>query len=152
MRRILKSVLLSAEAHTALISAADIPAVLCKGALEALGGQLDFERDILTIRRHGVDIPLSVNGMGHYALSAVAFGTGPSCGDRRPNLAASNFEWALLEKRPDLSAGGLHLSVGSATWRSGCFVSFPPGIYRPVRQLLWEMRVAMTYQFPGRLL
>ena len=49
--------------------------------------------------------------MGHYVLSVVAFGNGPSRVDRGPNLAASYFEWTLLENRPDLSDGGLHLRL-----------------------------------------
>ena len=44
---------------------AEIPASLCKGALEALGGQLEAPRDILTRRKRGVDMPLKVNRMGH---------------------------------------------------------------------------------------
>ena len=42
---------------------ADTPAPLRRGALEALGGQPDFERDMLTIRKHGVRDPLRVNEM-----------------------------------------------------------------------------------------
>ena len=40
--------------------------------------------------------------MGHYIIGAVEFGRGT-------NLAASYFEWPFLEKRPDLSDGGLRL-------------------------------------------
>ena len=47
-------------ACAARVLEADIPALLRKGALEALGGQLDFERDIMTIRKHGVNAPPSV--------------------------------------------------------------------------------------------
>ena len=36
----------------------DIRALLREGASEALGGQLDFVRNVLGIRNHGVDIPL----------------------------------------------------------------------------------------------
>ena len=59
---------------TACVSGVDIPAMLCMGAPEALRGQLDFERDISTIRGPGADIPLKVNDMGHYVLSVVAPG------------------------------------------------------------------------------
>ena len=52
----------------------DIPALLRKGALEALGGQLDSERGVLTIRKHGADVPLSVSEMGRFVLIAVARG------------------------------------------------------------------------------
>ena len=89
-------------ASAAFVLEAEGPALLCKGALEASGGQLDFERDILTIREHGVDVPLSANEMGHYILSVVALGKGP-------DLAASYFEWSSVAIRPDLSDGGLHL-------------------------------------------
>ena len=86
---------------TALVLEGDIPASLPKGDLEAPGGQLDFERDILTIQKHGVDNPLSVNEMGHSALSVVAYSREPSCVDPGPNVAASYVKWTLLGKRPD---------------------------------------------------
>ena len=71
---------------------ADIPAFLRKGALEALGGQLEFEHDILTVRKRGVLAPLRVNAMGHYVLRVVEFSKRPPCSDPVPNLAASYFE------------------------------------------------------------
>ena len=43
---------------------ADIPAVLRKGAYGAPCVQLDFSRDISTLRRKGVVIPLGVNRVG----------------------------------------------------------------------------------------
>ena len=43
-------------AFTAFVLGAGIPALLRKGAPEALGDQLDFEQDILVIRSDGVDI------------------------------------------------------------------------------------------------
>ena len=52
---------------------ADIAEFLRKGALEALGGQLDFLRDLFTLRKHGVTIPARVNGAGRYLLGAVVF-------------------------------------------------------------------------------
>ena len=66
---------------------------------------------MLEIRGHGVDIPLKVNEIGRYVPRVVASGEWPSCADRGPKLAALYFEWALLENRPDLSNGGLHLPV-----------------------------------------
>ena len=42
--------------------------------------------------------------MGHYIVSVVEFG-------RVPAVAASYFEWSFVEKRPDLSDGGLHLPL-----------------------------------------
>ena len=80
-------------ASTAFVLDADIPAFLRKGAWGALGGQCDFERDILTIRIHGARVPLRVNEMGDYVLSVVEFGQGPPRLDPGPILAASYFEW-----------------------------------------------------------
>ena len=57
---------------------ADIPALLRKGAMEALGGQLDFLRGSLVLRRQGVEIPLAVNRAGHYILSVVELRKDPS--------------------------------------------------------------------------
>ena len=75
-------------AFTSFALGADIPGLLRGGAIEALGGQLDFARDISTVRNHGVDIPLKSNELGHFALSVVAFRGGPPCADRGPKLAA----------------------------------------------------------------
>ena len=101
---------------------ADIPALLRKGVLGSLGGQLDFERDILSIRTHGVNVPLNVNEMGRYVLSAVEFGKGPPYWARVPVWAASYSEWPISEKRPDLSVGGLRLPLGE----SGLLRFVPP--------------------------
>ena len=98
-------------AFAALALDAEIPTFLRKGALEALGDQLDFENDVLSPWRHGVRGPLNANEMGHYVLSVVEFSKGPPRSDRRPILAASCFEWPFLGKRPDLSGGGLHLPL-----------------------------------------
>ena len=103
-------------ACAAFAPGADIPALLRKGALEALGGQLDFAREVLAIRNRGLDIPPKVNDMGHDILSVVAFGDRPPCVDRGPKLAASYFEWALLGNLPDLSNGGLHLPSSEDGW------------------------------------
>ena len=88
-------------ASTASALDAEIPAFLRKESLEALGAQLDFEKDVLSSMRHGVMAPLRVNEMGHYISSVVEFGKGRPRSDRRPNLAASYFEWRSSEKRPD---------------------------------------------------
>ena len=98
-------------ALAAFVLDSDIPAFLRKGALEALGGQPGFERDILTIRNRGANAPLSMNEIGHYVLIAVEFGKVPPCSDRGPNSAASYVDWSFLEKRPDFSDGGLHLHL-----------------------------------------
>ena len=44
---------------TAFVLEADIPALLCRGALGVPGGRLDFPRNIPTLRRQGVVIPLN---------------------------------------------------------------------------------------------
>ena len=56
---------------TAFAPEADIPALLRSRAMEALGGQLDFLRGSLNLRRQGEQIPLRVNRVGHHILSAV---------------------------------------------------------------------------------
>ena len=83
-------------ALTAFVLAADIPALLRKGALESLGGQLDFEHDISTIRNHGVKAPLSANDIGHYVLSAVEFGKGHPRADRGPKIRSIEFRMIAL--------------------------------------------------------
>ena len=45
---------------------AHVPALLRKGALEALGARLDLPRNVLTLNNLGVDASLKVDGMGHY--------------------------------------------------------------------------------------
>ena len=52
-------------AFTAFVMDAEIPALLRKGALEALGAQLDFAKDTLLLERRGVCVPLGLNAMGH---------------------------------------------------------------------------------------
>ena len=49
---------------TAFALEAEIPALSREGATEALGGQLDFSRDVLTLRKQGADIPPKVNQTG----------------------------------------------------------------------------------------
>ena len=77
-------------AFTAFVLDAYIPALLRKGALEALGAQLDFEKDTLSLLRHGVRVLLRVNAVGHYIASVVEFGRGPA-------VAASYFEWSFAD-------------------------------------------------------
>ena len=77
------------SAFAALALVAATPALLRKGAIEALDGQSDLARDVSTIRNRGVDIHLERNEMGRSVLSVIAFGKGPSCVDRGPKSAAS---------------------------------------------------------------
>ena len=75
----------SKGAFTAFVLDAEIPALLRKGALEALGAQLDFGRSTSPLLLRGVCALLRVNVMGHFVASVVEFGRGP-------NFAASFFE------------------------------------------------------------
>ena len=95
---------------TAFALEADIPALFRKGVLEALRGQLGSCRCILTLQTQGVGSPLQVNRMGHYVLSAVAFGEGRPRAKKGPASSASYFEWAFTKKRPDLFNGGPRLA------------------------------------------
>ena len=88
---------------------AEIPVLLRKESLEALGAQLDFEKDVLPPMRHAVTAPLRVNETGHCLSSVVEFGKGHPRSDRGPNLAASYFAWRSSDKRPDSPGEGLHL-------------------------------------------
>ena len=63
--------------------------------------------------------------MGHYVLSAAAFGKGPPRAVRGPSLAASRFEWSFLGKRPGVSDGGVHLPIAE-----GRLLRFgPPNVF-----------------------
>ena len=114
--------------------AAEIPAFLREGALEALGAQLDCEGDALSLMRHGAWATLRVNATGHYILSVVEHSKRPPCLDRRPNLAASYFEWSSSEKRQDLFRGRLRRNGIRRSWVACFFVSRPPKNFRLVRQ------------------
>ena len=118
----------AADASVGIALEVDIPAVSRQSALEAVGGQLDFPIDILTLHRRGVDFLLGVSRMGRRALSVVDFGKG--CSEKRqgPTLSASFYGWAFAKKRPDLSDGGLRLPYGE-----GDLCRFGPPHAFPVR-------------------
>ena len=88
---------------------ADIAELSRKGALEALGGQLDFLRDPLTLRKRGATIPARVDGVGRYLLGAVDFGADASRRVRGLVVLASDFEWTFTSKRPNFSNRQLHV-------------------------------------------
>ena len=92
---------------TAFVLEADIPALLRKGAMEKLGGQLDFLHGSRALHPQGVKIPLGVNRMGHYILSVVDFRKDPP--RSLPCLEASASCFTIAQEAPDLSDGGLHL-------------------------------------------
>ena len=93
----------------AILLEADIPSFLSNGTLMALGGQPDISSDMLSLRKRGADIPLKIDQMRHYVLSVVAFGDGCSKFGRGPMFGAPYFEWAFVNKGPNLSYGGSHL-------------------------------------------
>ena len=111
---------------TAFALGADIPALLGRGAMGALRGQLDFPRDALALRRRGAAIPLRVNRMGRFTLSAVDFGKGESRKVRSPVVSASYPGRASAKKRPNLSNGGLHLpNTNDGSCHFGAPSAFP---------------------------
>ena len=96
---------------TAFVLDTDIPAPLRKGPFGALGGQLDFRRDILTLGFHGVDTSLQVSDMGHYISGAMAFGGRRGESLRDLKLPATIAKWTFCRTYPDLSSGGLTFSL-----------------------------------------
>lgn len=95
---------------TASVLVADIPDLLRKGSLDALGGQLDFSRDAPASGSRGVEIPPKVNDMGHYVLTGVVdFGGSRANRNRDPSFSASMAEWACSRRRANLSNGGIPL-------------------------------------------
>ena len=93
----------------AFVLEANISAFLHKMASEALGGLLERPCRVLALRMKGEDISLEANYIGRSALSVVAVGDRDSQLGRGPELAASYFEWAFTNKRPNEPNGGLHL-------------------------------------------
>ena len=91
---------------TARILKSNAPTLLRRGELEARGGQSDFTCDVLSCRKQGVDIPLEVNHLGLYVVSAATLGDGSSRSGSGPHFAASYSGWAFVEKRPNLPTGG----------------------------------------------
>ena len=88
---------------------ADVPMLLRKGALDTLGGHLDFSCDVLTLRELGLGVPLRVNQIGHFYLGVVAPGEERSSAVRGTEFPSAYFAWASVNKRPNLSDGSMHL-------------------------------------------
>ena len=84
------------EEYAAFLLEAEIPALLREVALEDLGAQLEFPRKISTLRERGAYIPLKLNRMGHYALSAVSFGEERSRSVKGPTFFTSYLGWAFF--------------------------------------------------------
>ena len=95
------------EMFTAFALDSDIPALLRKGFMEALGGQLDFSRGSLNLRRQRVRTPPRVNRAGQYILSVVDFRKGQSgSATKCPRASVSVLQ--LAQKSPDMLDRGLH--------------------------------------------
>ena len=59
---------------TALLLEVAAPALLRKGASEALGGQIDFASAAKTIQNRAAETPKTANEMEHCVLSVLPFG------------------------------------------------------------------------------
>ena len=88
---------------------AEIPALLRKGATEALGGQSDPPRDMSNLRKRVVAILLRVNRIGYFILGAVNFREDASMQVRGPVVSASRLERAFTNKCPNFPDGRFHL-------------------------------------------
>ena len=121
---------------TAFALDAKKPALLRKGVLEALGGQLDFACDIWghwgPMGDTGAplaDFLLRVHDMGHYVLSVMVFREGTPESRRDPKMLASLAEWARIgpsnvetqRRRDFLTSASQQAAAGSPERRS----SFP---------------------------
>ena len=79
---------------TAFLLDSVIPALLSRGALEALQGCLDFVRHTLTLGANGKVIPFQVSDVGHYIWSVADFPKMRGGMHSSPSFAASLFHWA----------------------------------------------------------
>ena len=91
----------------AFLTEADIPALLRKGALEALGGKEESPRNAPTLGRLGAEAPVTVGGKSHYVLNAASFLRGRDLLGSCPTRSAARFGLVASTKRPVLSNGGL---------------------------------------------
>ena len=91
---------------TACVLDANIPALLRESAAEALGGQLDFSRDLVVLLQQTVAISLRVNRMGRYFLRVVDFVVDSSRKVWVPVAPAFFFE--IAKKSPAMSDGDPH--------------------------------------------
>ena len=78
MLRISKLALRGVEAPPRRLRRKRSPRRCCeRGALGALGGQLEFTRDVFAIWNYWVDVPPKANKTGRNVLSVVALEKGP---------------------------------------------------------------------------
>ena len=92
-----------------------------KGAAEALGGYLDFSRDTLALGLRRVEIPLEVNGIGHYISRVVDVGGRRGDRNRDPNFSAPMGGVGPFQDVSESPQWGRPL-----TFRSGRHVWFTP--------------------------
>ena len=121
----------------AFVLEAGIPALLRKGAAEPLRWHFDFPRDILTLRKHGVETHRESNNLMHRVLSVVPLEGGRSKSEKRPTSAASYFVWAFSKERPNLTNGGARLPYRE----DGLYPFDPPRAFLSCEAGTW--RVAM---------
>ena len=102
---------------------ADVPAGMRAGALEAFGGRFGGSRDMLTLRKQGVNTPLKVNRPGHCPGSG-RFRGGPIWEYERPRSFSIVFRMGLHERTSrrvqwritSSLRGGWPVSVRAATY------------------------------------
>ena len=95
------------ETATSLLDA-DIRALLRRGALGSLVGQLELPRDNLRLGRLGIETPLAGEGMGRYALTAASFGEKERVSvGHGSTLSVPRFFSAVEVERASLANGGI---------------------------------------------
>ena len=91
-------------------------------SMGALGGQPGPNRDCATLRKQGVEIPVKLNHLGRYVLSAAASGKDSSKSADGTPFSAFRFGRAPLMTRPNSPSGILRLSYEE----DGLYRSYPP--------------------------
>ena len=126
---------------------ADIPAFSRKGALEALGGDLDFSRDISTLLKQRAEILLRVSRTGHYISRGVDTRLG-----RTGTLKGARFRPHLLNGPSGNIARIYPMADDAFPMRRMASTALCPRILpRPVRQLHWGMLRIDVCRAPRRL-
>ena len=111
------------DALEAFVLDAETPALLRKGALEALGDPLDFDKDTLSLLRHGVSAQRTLMPWSIILSLRPSLATGRIL---RPRTSSGRF-WR---------SGQICLMEDCIchSWKAGSFVSRLLGIFRPVRK------------------
>ena len=95
-----------------------------------------MSRDIPTLRKQAVDIPLNVNSLGRYVSRAASRRKVQSQSEGGPTASASYFKWAFSKNGPNLSHGGLHLP----NWGDGLRRFYPSRAFSACGQKSWGRR------------